>query len=685
MKGNLLGDVRAENDSLLESSFLETSDYKALLESNDRAIVVGRRGTGKSALVHMLSKHWYDKPKTIVYKISPEEEQIIGLRDIFDLFGDKYLHIKSGTKLAWRYAIYMEIITVMVNHYKVKSFLDVRSVKEHIAGWGPLRQGIASKIRKKLKSVINIESTPATRIAELSEYFEFDLLEEVIHEAICKSGYQFVIFADKLDEGYTPDDLGVAIVDGFVQSVIDIKAKFNEKVIAFAFIRDNIYRAISSLDPDFTRNIEGQTIRLHWDEYNLFNLVCNRLRSAYGSTIENNTRVWNYYTAREMQGKEGFKLALKLTLYRPRDIIVLLNNAFLRANGRDRLQIIPEDIDVTAKSISTNRLNDLLKEYENVFPALDEFVNEFSGKPTQFKVSSAKDIIAKVMAKPSLEKRKVQDLAFIDNSNQVLLRLYSVGFVGMYNDKSSSFVFCHDGREPDRNFDDNSTILVHPCYWLALGNTDIQITDEQADEIHDEYDIEISSISEEQRKQKIGAMLTELQSIPVGAKGAHDFEDWVFRALKILFAGTLHNIELHPNKSGLQQRDIVATNLSEVSFWTRVVQDYSTRQVIFEIKNFDELQSDNYRQILSYLSNEYGKLAFIICRGHDNNLSKDKELFWAKELYDRQKIVVIKLTSKFIEKHLSKCRSPQKHDAINTDLSKLLDTYLRQYFINKCR
>lgn len=685
MRGNSLGDVRAENDNLLESSFLETSDYKALLESNDRAIVVGRRGTGKSALVHMLSKHWHDKPKTIVYKISPEEEQIIGLRDIFDLFGDKYLHIKSGTKLAWRYAIYMEIITVMITHYKVKSHLDVRSIKHHLTDWGPLKQGIASKIRKKLKSIIKIESTPATRIAELSEYFEFDLLEEVIREAIVSSGTQFVIFADRLDEGYTPDDLGVAIVDGFIQSVIDVKSKFDERVIAFAFIRDNIYRAIASLDPDFTRNIEGQTIRLHWDEYNLFNLVCNRLRSAYGSTIENNTRVWNYYTAREMQGKDGFKIALKLTLYRPRDIIVLLNNAFLRANGQNRQQIIPDDIEVTAKNISTNRLNDLLKEYENVFPALDDFIKEFSGKPTQFKLSNAKEMITNVMAKPELERKKLQDIAFIDSPTQVLLRLYSVGFIGVYNDKSSSFVFCHDGREPDRDIDDTSRILVHPCYWLALGNTDIQITDEQADDIHDEYDIEISSISEEQRKQKIGSLLSDLQSIQTGTKGAHDFEDWAFKALKILFAGTLHNIELHPNKGGLQQRDVVATNLSSVPFWTRIFQDYSTRQVIFEIKNFENLESDNYRQLHTYLSNEYGRLAFIICRGHDNNLSKDKELYWAKELYDRQKVIVIKITSKFLEKHLSKCRNPQKHDAINGELNKLLDTYLRQYFINKCR
>jgi len=81
MTGNILGDIRAENDtSMLDQAFLETSDYKALLESSDRCVVVGRRGTGKSALVHKLNQYWHNQNKTFVIVVSPEEDQIIGLR-----------------------------------------------------------------------------------------------------------------------------------------------------------------------------------------------------------------------------------------------------------------------------------------------------------------------------------------------------------------------------------------------------------------------------------------------------------------------------------------------------------------------------------------------------------------------------------------------------------------------------
>lgn len=56
---NLFGDVRAERDhDMLDKSFHESQNYRTLYESHDRFVVVGRRGTGKSALTYRLSKDW---------------------------------------------------------------------------------------------------------------------------------------------------------------------------------------------------------------------------------------------------------------------------------------------------------------------------------------------------------------------------------------------------------------------------------------------------------------------------------------------------------------------------------------------------------------------------------------------------------------------------------------------------
>lgn len=41
--------------------------------------------------------------------------------------------------------------------------------------------------------------------------------------------------------------------------------------------------------------------------------------------------------------------------------------------------------------------------------------------------------------------------------------------------------------------------------------------------------------------------------------------------------------------------------------------------------------------------------------------------------------MVIKISYKYLVKHLSKLRNPQKHDAAVKELNKLLDTYIRHY------
>jgi len=80
---NVLGDIRAESDAkMLQAAFYESADYRALVESFDRPLVVGRRGTGKSALRYRLESFWSRSPKTTVIQLIPTEDQVIGVRPL---------------------------------------------------------------------------------------------------------------------------------------------------------------------------------------------------------------------------------------------------------------------------------------------------------------------------------------------------------------------------------------------------------------------------------------------------------------------------------------------------------------------------------------------------------------------------------------------------------------------------
>ncbi len=684
MKGNPLGDIRAENDvNMLEQAFIETQDYKTLVDSIDRSVIVGRRGTGKSALAIRLGRFWSKEQNTYVISVAPEDTQIIGLRSLMETFGNNYVHIKAAAKIAWKYALYMEVIKSIEGHFKLKKLLDFSELNPHLKAWKGDHINLVSKLRGKIDSVIDPNKSPEINIADLSQKLRLQELENQLQKICSETGHRTIILIDRLDEGYTPDDVGVAIVDAFVQTINEINSKFNSQIRGLVFLRDNVFRSIALKDPDFTRNTEGQVLRLHWDQYGLFNLVCNRLRVAFSLNQENSRRLWNKVTARELQNENGFKLILRLTLYRPRDVLVLLNNAFYHASKQDRKVIIPNDIDVSAKTISNNRFRDLNKEYVSSFPSIEIWTSRFGEADKALMNSNdVKQLINPVIKAPdkfgiSIEAKR--EIAFLSKYDEVIKRMYSIGFLGIRDEISGKFKFCHDGSDPVETINSDSQLMVHPCYWLALNLPDKALNPDQAEEIHDEYEFKSVSSGEEIRTKKVEPLLQEIKRIEPGKSGADAFEQWVYEAIRLIFAGSLTNIELKPNNTARQRRDIIATNMSETPVWDRVLKDYNARQIIFEIKNYDELSQQDFRQMNTYLNGSYGSFGIFITRSTSNNLYK-KEIDWVKEIFFKQeRKLIIKLSEKYLTKHLGKIRNPQKHDESNIELNKLLDRYIRQY------
>ncbi len=435
LRANILGDVRAEADGeMLEIAFYETPDYRTLIESSDRTVVVGRRGTGKSALAYKLEKYWNIAQKTIVLHLAADEDQIIGIRPLIKLFGDEFKLVRAGSRIAWRYALLMEVAGALSKRYKYKNAVGSAILDRHLIDWRKDRYGFCSKLKDKLRKIVDTSAAPETRVSDLARNLQIGDVEEAIDSVLDATNISLYVLIDRLDEGYEPDEIGIGLVDGLVQAVIDVNTKF-KKVRTLVFLRDNIFRAVSKNDPDFSRNIEGQTLRLHWDEYGLFNLVANRLRIAFAIGQENTVRIWDSCAARDLKGKDGFRTCLRLTLYRPRDLLILLNEAFRVAGKQDRNQIIGEDIEATAKTISKNRLDDLEKEYSAIFPGLPLFVSAFSNKNPEMSVSQAASFIQEIIGRDTYEQKIQQQFAIMQSPVDVLRDLYRVGFIGVYDDE----------------------------------------------------------------------------------------------------------------------------------------------------------------------------------------------------------------------------------------------------------
>lgn len=272
-----------------------------------------------------------------------------------------------------------------------------------------------------------------------------------------------------------------------------------------------------------------------------------------------------------------------------------------------------------------------------------------------------------------------QDFLILEDAKSVIRSLYSVGFLGVKDTSTGRFIFCHDGRAPDREFSMGDTVLVHPCYWMALNATQHELAADQAEDIYDEYDIEVSSDTPTIRKQKIDVRISQLDQIQEGNEGDLDFESWCHKAIRICFAKSLRNVELKANKLARLRRDVVATNLGESGAWKRIREDYGTRQVTFEIKNYKGIAAADYQQVQSYLSGEYGRLAFIVTRDDTVDLFSNRDVEWVREMYLAHKVLIIKITGSFLRQQLHKLRNPVNHDYVDDAIHRLLDTYTRLY------
>jgi hypothetical protein len=678
-RANILGDLRAEFDhGMLQSAFLETADYKTLIDTTDRPIVVGRRGTGKSALAYRLEKHWRSANHTETIALAPAEDQIIGLRALMpDFYGSKYGMVKAGARSAWRYALLAETAHALTCHYKFQRIDSRDLLRRHASGWVALGEDFSMRLRRKLRQV-GASIDAATRIAEIPTLLELNKLQDAVSQALETLKHEVVILIDRVDEGYEPDELGVALVDALVLAAIDVNTRLDQVRVTL-FLRDNMARAVEQLDPDYSRDIEGQTLRLHWEEAQLFSLVCNRLRLAFNVQAESDLKVWNRCTARELQGRDGFKKCLRLTLYRPRDILALLNDAFLMAARDGRKEIIDGDVEQTAQQISRNRLEDLYKEYSAILPGLRQHAASFSQGPPEMTVGEAYTLVDRGNEALKVDEAAAQTFVLLNSPSDIGNALYSVGFLGVKDPATAVTAFCHDGRMLDRPLKDSDRVMIHPCYWMALGIVTGDMEPGSAQEIFDDYDIRVVTARPEIRKAKLGQMISQFDRMPVGDVAASDFEEWCHRAIQVVFAVQLANIELHPNGSDVQRRDVVGRNLTQSPFWKRIQEDYGVRQVIFELKNYKEMGPDEYRQMTTYLTGEYGNAGFIVTREENEDLLSDRELPWMREIYNKHHKLVVKLTGTFFRRILSKLRSPQRHDEADQQLNKLLDRYTRNY------
>jgi hypothetical protein len=101
--------------------------------------------------------------------------------------------------------------------------------------------------------------------------------------------------------------------------------------------------------------------------------------------------------------------------------------------------------------------------------------------------------------------------------------------------------------------------------------------------------------------------------------------------------------------------------------------------VVFEVKNYEELTSDDFRQILSYLTAPYGDFAVVVTRSQ-NEVPSERDRDWLRTMWHEHKRMILILPASIVARCISKLRnSDRKYDYTEETLNKRMDTFVRSY------
>lgn len=688
--GNVLGEATAEaDDRMLSEAFVETRNFRELVSGSDWRFVVGRRGAGKSALFKKVAETLAANHGTALITERPSEEKILALQDELSSLTTKYLEARPVSRLLWKVQILTEAFKPLQEHYKAKKLVvEMRELNEMLAKHAELlkHSGLARSLAALREVRAKYPNAPLKSLPEkIAEHFEIGRLEALITSSFQKTGQRLVFLYDGLDEGWMPEPVSTSILGGLSKAAAEFR-EASTGIHCILFIRDNMARSLAQIDPDYSRNIEVSTLRLQWDEASLLDLVARRLRAAFGWGGEQDIKAWNRFAQKGLGGRDGFRKCLKLTLYRPRDVIALLNGAWQAAGRANRDAVVDEDVESFAHEVSRTRLSDLLREYEGVLPSLRVLVDCFRAGPARSTYSEATALLQARIDEGGSGAAQ-QDLGLIGSGASALNLLFSVGFLGLQGADGAGVLFCHDGSDTNALAVEGSRrVLIHPAYWksLAVHELDEADTGEVLIRVDDSEDLIRKARPKEEVQEtklsKLGQVADELSSIQPGREHASRFEAWVLSTVRFLFGTQLENLQHHPNPNAIQQRDIVGRIATQHGFFSRLERDYNVRQLVIEVKNYENVAQDEFRQAWGYLSQAYGKCLLMVTRARADSGVSATERMLIKEGMDKQGKLVLVVPAELLQRALRKARSPATRLLYAEDkLGSKLDQYERSF------
>lgn len=522
-----IGSPDAETDSNLSEVFVDNGSLDALLNiSNPKCIIVGRTGTGKSALIKKIKEI-----EPYVKFIDPERMSLTFLSNsnILKFLRGEDVNLNFFYKLLWKHVFIVELIKLYITESETKKSSFFQRLWETVSTGGKSDdakkkaidyaktwsdefwmtteyriKSIESQLEKKVaselgiefravqfgtseafgsthKTVVDVKTKAENIISQLQANDLTNLLELLSDHVFNNPQRKFYIVIDDLDKEWVSRQIVYDLIASMVEVIKEFQQKYKGIKIIIS-LRENLQMKVFS----GTSHRGGQRekfaplfLDINWQPSELKMLIDLRIQKSSNREIkldklfDKNSSAQNY-----------IDYIMERTFLRPRDIISFFNRIF--DCSVQKSQISMANIKSAEIKYSIERLNAVEDEWSENYGEIIKITSFLHNIHDGFNIKNIKeDPFAELLIEQEFvdnfkgelydtcvkwKQAKSDNINFRIFLSELLEVLYRIGIIGIKRSSTLPVEFYYNESSPclKSDFNKDVKLYVHKAFHSAL-------------------------------------------------------------------------------------------------------------------------------------------------------------------------------------------------------------------------
>lgn len=355
-------DAESEPIERLKEYYFKKDTYRRVVADLPLRILVGHKGTGKSALIKVAIYEEKEKGNLPIL-IKPDDIAELGKNDenfLLRVRQWKYGLIKIiGSKVLNEFGLYNDNLAIRLTHFGIKL---ISFVTESVT---------------TLKDQVNLLPS------------QIKLVEAFLETK------KIIVYLDDLDRGWEGKKDDIIRISALLNSIRDL-SNDNPGLIFKVALRSDVYYLVRTSD-ESTDKIEGSVVWLKWKQHEILVMLIKRVLTYFGETANESVLMKSpqhylafnldqifertYFGRGRWSNVPMYKVIMSLIRKRPRDLVKLCTLAAQEAYADKSSIIKAVHFESIFEEYSQGRIQDTINEYKTELPNIDQIL--FGMKPSK--------------------------------------------------------------------------------------------------------------------------------------------------------------------------------------------------------------------------------------------------------------------------------------------------------------